>query len=225
MDQPDLDPSLHDAALTSLERLNAWARSARIVWPAIHRVARRTPDDPCRVLDIATGGGDLPLALNNLAAGMGVELKITAIDISRQAIAHAKRKADGIGDIVDFRRCDVFREEWPGKEYDVVMCSLFLHHLDDAQAVELLAKMYAAATQLVLVSDLRRCVRGLWLTRVAARTLSRSPVVRVDGPRSVRAAFTVEEVRSLAQQAGWSDSEVHPVWPFRLLLSGSKGSK
>ncbi len=224
MDQPDLDPSLHDAALTSLERLNAWARSARIVWPAIHRVARRMPDDPCRVLDIATGAGDLPLALNERAASVGVELKITAVDISRQAIAHAKRKADGIGDIVDFRRCDVFRDEWPGEEYEVVMCSLFLHHLDEAQAVELLAKMYAAATQLVVVSDLRRCAPGLWLTQVAAHTLSRSPVVRVDGPRSVRAAFTVEEVRSLAQRAGWREFEVTPVWPFRLLLTGRKGS-
>jgi len=222
MDQPDIDPALHDSALRSLERLNSWARSPRLMWPAIHDVVDSRPDGACRVLDVATGAGDVPLALCALAARQGLKLHVTAVDISPQAIAHAKKRAGASGDSIEFRQCDALREDFPRAEYDIVMCSLFLHHLEEDQAVMLLRKMHAAATRLVIVCDLRRCSRGLWLTRVASRVLTRSPVVRVDGPRSVRAAFTIEEARAVAQRAGWQDFQIKPVWPYRFILSEHK---
>ena len=35
MDDPALDPREHHAALAGLKRLNAWSKSARILWPSI----------------------------------------------------------------------------------------------------------------------------------------------------------------------------------------------
>lgn len=222
MDQPDLDPSLHDRALTALARLNRWAGSARIVWPAIRSVARSMPDETCRVLDIATGAADVPLALSERAAGADLDVQFTAIDVSAHAIAHGRKRADASGETIDFRRCDVLRDPWPAGEFDVVMCSLFLHHLDEAQAIQLLEMMHAAARRLVVVSDLRRCSCGLWLTQIAAHALTRCPVVRADGPRSVRAAFTIDEAAQLARQAGWKGAQAQRAWPFRFLLTCKK---
>lgn len=222
MDQPDIDPKLHNSALRSLARLNSWARSARLMWPEIHDVVDSRPDGMCRVLDVATGAGDVPLALCSLAAGQGLELQFTAIDISAQAITYAKKQAGESGDSIDFLQCDALRDEFPRAEYDIVTCSLFLHHLEDDQAVMLLRKMHAAASRLVIVCDLRRCSRGLWLTHVASHVLTRSPVVHADGPRSVRAAYTIEEANSLAQRAGWQDFQIKPVWPYRFVLSDYK---
>ncbi len=192
------------------------------MWPEIHNVVDSQPDGACRVLDVATGAGDVPLALCALAARQGLNLQFTAIDISPHAIAYAKKRAGASGDSIEFHQCDVRRDEFPRADYDIVMCSLFLHHLDDDQAVMLLRKMREAARRLVIVCDLRRCSRGLWLTRVASRVLTRSPVVHADGPRSVRAAFTIEEARCAAQRAGWRDVQTKPVWPFRFLLSDGK---
>ena len=106
--------------------------------------------------------------------------------------------------------------------YDVVMTSLFLHHLERDEAARLLAAMRAAARRLVVIDDLRRDGLGLALAWLGSRTLTRSPVVRVDGPRSVRAAFTITEVRRLAEAAGWSrDLRVRTHWPRRFLLTAS----
>jgi hypothetical protein len=58
----------------------------------------------------------------------------------------------------------------------------------------------------------------LILAHVAARALTRSHVVHVDAPRSVRAAFTRSEVRGLASQAGLDGAHVIRRWPCRLLL-------
>src|SRR5262249_54165275 len=103
--------------------------------------------------------------------------------------------------------------------YDVLMCSLFLHHLDDAAARALLERMGREAARLVLVNDLVRGWPGLVLAQVGTRLLSRSAVVRVDGPRSVRAAFTRAELKALAEEAGLRGATVSWRWPWRMLLT------
>ena len=99
------------------------------------------------------------------------------------------------------------------------MCSLFLHHLANDEALQLMRSMASAARQAVLIDDLLRTQWGYALCWVGCRILSRSPIVHVDGPLSVQGAFTVPEVRSLADQAGLSGARIKRHWPERFLLS------
>jgi hypothetical protein len=99
------------------------------------------------------------------------------------------------------------------------MCSLFLHHLDEVQAVAFLAWLREAARELVLVNDLERGWAGLVLAHLGTRLLSTSGVVHTDGPRSVEAAFTPAEALALAEKAGLAGARVGRRWPFRYLLS------
>ena len=62
---------------------------------------------------------------------------------------------------------DVLADSLP-HGFDVILCSLFLHHLDEQPAVGVLAKMAAAAGQLVLVNDLVRSRRDLILVTLGA---------------------------------------------------------
>ena len=102
--------------------------------------------------------------------------------------------------------------------YDAVTCSLFLHHLDEDQALAYLRWAAATAAHQVLVNDLIRGRIGLALAHVAGRILTTSDVVHVDGPRSVEGAFTREEARALAERAGLHGATVGWRWPFRYLL-------
>jgi hypothetical protein len=106
--------------------------------------------------------------------------------------------------------------------YDVVMCSLFLHHLQREQARALLARMSDLADRLVLVNDLVRSPVGFVLAYAGTRLLSRSWVVHTDGPRSVEGAFTMTELRVLAEEAGLRGAEVAARWPCRMLLTWSR---
>src|SRR4051812_815774 len=71
MDQPGLCPDHHRAALRGLARLNLFG-SAGVLWPALAAMAKRIPGRPLRVLDLATGGGDVPLRLWRRARRSGV---------------------------------------------------------------------------------------------------------------------------------------------------------
>jgi 2-polyprenyl-3-methyl-5-hydroxy-6-metoxy-1,4-benzoquinol methylase len=219
MDDPALDPAEHRRALAGLARINRWSGSARLLWPPVRDLARRL-GRPLRLLDVATGSGDIPLAVWKLARDAGLPLDITALDLSPIAIETAARSAATLGATVRFAVADALADPLPGG-FDVVTCSLFLHHLDEPDAVKLLAKM-AAAGNVVLVNDLTRSRLNYGLVWLAARLFSRSPVVHADGPLSIRGAFTVAEMQRMADEAGMSGADVRAKFPCRMLLSWRK---
>ena len=217
MDQPGLDRRQHLRALDGLARINWLSASAGILWPPLRTLARQV-SRTLRVLDLATGGGDVPLRLWRRAQRAGIALHLEGCDISPVAIEYAEIKARQRGAAVRFFVHDALNGPLLDG-YDVLMCSLFLHHLDNEPARTLLERMGRQARCLVLVNDLVRGWPGYLLATVGSRVLSRSPVVHTDGPLSVQAAFTRTELRTLAEQAGLHGATVSWRWPWRMLLT------
>jgi SAM-dependent methyltransferase len=218
MDEPDMAGDTHAQALRGLERINAWSGSARILWPPLAELARAAHGRAVRVLDVAMGAGDVPIRLWRKARRAGLRLEIDGCDRSPSAVAYARGRAEEIGAPVRFFDWDALTGELP-IGYDAVVSSLFLHHLDEDEAVSFLCRMGRTAGRLVLVNDLTRVLPGLMLAYLGTRLLSRSEVVHMDGVRSVQAAFTPQEVRSLAARAGLASASIARRWPCRFLLT------
>ncbi|MCC6683399.1 MAG: methyltransferase domain-containing protein [Phycisphaeraceae bacterium] len=215
MDDPDLDGLAHRAALRGLERINVVSRSAGTIWRIIRTHA------PSRVLDVATGAGDVPISLALRGQRAGLPITVAGCDASPRAIAFARARAEERRARVEWFTLDMLRDRIPAG-YDVITASLFLHHLDDDDAVRVLGAMVDAAGQMIIVSDLERSAMGYLAASVGCRLLTRCPVVHTDGPRSVRAAFTIDEARRLAQRAGLAGAVITKCWPRRWLLTWSK---
>ena len=216
-DQPDLDDHLLRQALVGREHINFWSRSAQVLWPPIFALARQAKS-PLRILDIATGAGDVPLTLWRLARQHHVGLRLEGCDLNPRTVAYAQHQARKMHADVRFFQLDALSDPIR-PDYDVIMCSLFLHHLSESQAVLLLGRMATAAQHMILVSDLLRSMTGLALAYFSTRWLIHSPVNRIDSVRSVKAAFTIEEVRALTQRAGLSGATIEKRWPCRFLLT------
>src|SRR5262249_45278551 len=144
-------------------------------------------------------------------------LYIDGCDLSSRAVEYAQKQAQNAEAQVRFFQLDAVRDNLPGN-YDVLVSSLFLHHLDDDQAVALLTKMSRAAGRAVLVNDLERSYLNLAMISIASKVLSRSPVVHHDGVASVRAAFTIPDMQSLAARAGMGPCTIERRFPCRFLL-------
>src|SRR5262245_22780827 len=106
MDQPALEERRHFAALCGLERINRLSGSAGILWPPLAALAAETPGRPLRVLDGATGAGDIPLRLWGKARRAGLALDIDGCDRSPTAVAFARRRAGGQAAAVRFFTAD-----------------------------------------------------------------------------------------------------------------------
>jgi SAM-dependent methyltransferase len=224
MDQPDLDVRRHVHALDALGRANAVSRTAAVLWPLIRAAAKDAAPRPLRVLDVACGGGHVLLSLARRAAHARLRAEWIGWDVSPVAAGYARTLADRAGvEAVRVERADALRAPMPAA-VDVAICTLFLHHLHDRDAETLLRRMSRAARLGVAVADLRRTALGAAFAWVGCRLLSRSDVFRVDGMRSVAAAFTTNEARNLAERAGLTGARVSQVWPQRWLITWRKSA-
>jgi 2-polyprenyl-3-methyl-5-hydroxy-6-metoxy-1,4-benzoquinol methylase len=221
MDQPGMEGPRHTAALRGLERINAWSGSARILWSGLKALAVSLSGRPIRVLDVATGAGDVPIRLWHKARRAGYTMSIAGCDASLSAVAYARKRAVAKAADVHFFEWNALTGDLP-EGYDAIISSLFLHHLDETTARAFLERIARAAGRLVLVNDLERSLSGWVLAYLGTRVLSRSPIVHTDGLRSVEGAFTVAEARHLADHAHLDGATVVRRWPCRFLLTWSR---
>lgn len=135
---------------------------------------------------------------------------------SASGVARSQMQSEG--DRVD----PIGRDDgWP---FDIVYCTLFLHHFDDTSAVKVLDAMKRLARRAVLVDDLCRTSLGWWLAYLGCHLLSRSRIVHFDGPQSVRAALTPQEAQALAAEAGMRDAAIRRHWPERFMMRWERRS-
>jgi 2-polyprenyl-3-methyl-5-hydroxy-6-metoxy-1,4-benzoquinol methylase len=222
MELPGIDPREHRHTLTSIGRANLVSRTTPLIWSAIRRAAGSVSPRPLRVLDVGCGGGHILVGLAGRCTRAGIAAELEGCDMSPVALEYARvLAARARVEHVRFVQVDLASDPWPAG-FDVVYCSLFLHHLGDGDAVAMLQRMKDAARHVVIVSDLRRTELGYLFAWFGCRLLSRSRMFHVDGPRSVAAAFTTAEVRALANQAGLDKADIRKCWPQRLLLTWTR---
>ncbi len=148
----------------------------------------------------------------------GYEVETTGWDISPVAVERARERTHAQSASVTFEVVDALGDS-ADSEFDLVVASLFLHHLDNEDAQRLLSRMAALSSGWIAVDDLVRGAGGYLLASTAPRVLTRSPVVHTDARLSVRAAFTPTEVGRIAAAAGLRDVAVRRHWPARFLLT------
>lgn len=219
MDDPGLDPAMHADALRGLARINRLSMAGRAHWPALQRVSRSL-DRAVRVTDVACGSGDGAVALAAIARKRGVGVELTITDASERALGHAADRARRAGVPARTVLADAVVGALP--EADLVICSLFLHHLTEPDAVRALRNMrLACAGGAVSVNDLRRCRWGTVLAGTIPRLITRSPVVHTDALISARAAFAERESLELFARAGMDGAVADRSFPARMTLTWS----
>lgn len=220
MDDPAIDRQALQDALRGLERINIVSRTVDALWPRIARIARAHRGERPRLLDVATGGGDVAIALARRARREGLDLQVEACDISETALHFASEQARRADVPVHFFALDITAQPLP-THYDIITSTLFLHHLADEQIVAVLGTLAAQADHLV-ISDLIRNHAGYGLAFLGTRLLSTSKVVHEDSLKSVRAALTLPEARRLAHQAGLTGVRFERHWPSRFLMTWTR---
>ncbi len=184
--------------LRDLARINRWFGGARASRRAVERLlgARTVPHT---LLDVGTGAADIPLALIGAFGERGRTLAVTAVDARPEVIDAARslqpRLATTPG--LELAVSDGLELPWPDRAFDIVHCSLVVHHLEPSEAISLLREAARVARLGVVVNDLVRARRHWIAARVLLPLMTRNRFTRHDGPLSVRRAYTRVELRAL----------------------------
>ncbi len=211
IDDPSLDPQAHAHALWSLNLVNRLLGVDRRLYAALATLGAA---DRLSVLDMGAGGGGFLGYVFRRRGGASTP-PLLALDWSAFALAQAEMWYDGMirPVVADARHIPL-----ADSSIDVVTCSLFLHHFDEADIVDILREAARVARRGLIIGDLSRSRLAYVLTWMVTRLISRSRVFHVDGPRSVRASFRPDELAELAGQAGLAGAQVRRRFPFRLML-------
>lgn len=187
--------------LANLRSLNRRFGSHRLVRHFLRRWLK--PNTQARILDVATGSGDIPRLIVRYARAHKVSVQVHAIDQQLSTIEIARELSGNFPEI-DLFAANLF--EWdPAERYDLVLCSLALHHFSDEDAVRALQKCAELSRGEVLIADLRR-TRSLSVSlALLTAIVYREEMTKIDARLSAARAFSFSEMAQLAKNAGWRD--------------------
>jgi len=199
MDRPQLVSSELAKDLRNIRQLNRFFGSHRLVLQFLRRWIK--PGDHVRIVDLATGSGDIPRLIIDYVQKIGAKVEVDALD-RQSATLEIARKLSGNYPEISYIDANIL--EWqPADPYDIVLCSLALHHFSDEDAVRLLRHCRELSQKFVLVSDLRRGLLATIGVYLLTALIFREPMTRYDGRVSAARAFSFAELDDLAGRAGW----------------------
>lgn len=196
------DPRTLAGNLRDLRRINRWLGGVSMSAEAIDALAAHRPD--LALLDVGTGGADIPVALLERAAARGRAWFVVAIDSRPEVLAAAvlTRPALATTDGLELHVGDGTSLPYPDRSFDVAHCSLVVHHCPPDEALALFREMARVARSGIVVNDLDRTRLGWIGAWLLGHLLTRNRYTRVDAPLSVRRAYRPDEVVAMLLTAG-----------------------
>jgi SAM-dependent methyltransferase len=201
--------------LAKVNRLTLAYRPTLAFLERLRREGRWPRGRPLAILDVGSGHGDMLRKIARWASKRKLAVTLTGIDLSpwsAKAALEAPATDPPIlyltGDLFDFRGVA-----------DVVLSSLFTHHLDDITVVRFIEWQEQTARTGWFINDLRRHPLPYHGFGLLAAVMRWHPFVRHDGPVSISRAFTRADWGQALSQAGAREAAIEGWFPFRLCVS------
>jgi len=224
LDGPAVDPGELGANLRDIRRVNRFfGGSSTILRHLPELIAEIPPDRTITVLDLATGSADIPIALSAWAKANGRSLNIIASDASHAILDVAQHQIRGVQGI-RVAQHDARAVSEPDSSYDIVLCSLALHHFAPDDAILVLREMRRLSRVGIIVNDLCRSRLGYVVAWLAAHVTTGNRLTRHDAPLSVLRAYTQDELRALLAQAGMPGASTRSHAWFRMAAVARTGT-
>lgn len=201
--------------LKELHTINYLLGGYDVIYDGFRRLLSIGSGHIINVLDIGSGGGDT-LRMIDKKFSKKCQLSLTGVDLKRDCIDYAR---DNCSDHkIEFIESD-YRDLLSETEgYDIITASLFCHHLEDEDIVELLKWMHQNARLGIIINDLERHFLAYYSIKWLTRLFSSSYLVKNDAPLSVLRAFKRRELEELLNRAGIENYTITWKWAFRWLV-------
>jgi ubiquinone/menaquinone biosynthesis C-methylase UbiE len=206
LDSDSGTPSEIAAALSDLNGINRRFGGIATTQSLVEHVARELGAKSLSLLEVAAGAGAVPAAVAAALAQRGIQIEVTLLDRAASHLTNGNPRAIA---------GDALALPFPDESFDLVSCSLFVHHLAPGEVVRFANESLRVCRTAVLINDLIRNPAHLGLV-YAAIPLYRSRLTRHDAPASVRQAYTINEMRELLQRSKAARVEITRHFLFRM---------
>jgi len=166
------------------------------------------------IIDVGCGNGDMLRTLADYGLKHQLNFKLTGIDANAFTINHARELSSNYLNI-SYRCEDVFGNDFAALKYDIVLCTLTLHHFKDDEIIALMTVFNANSRVGIVINDLHRSAISYRLFQVLCFVFRLNSMSREDGLVSILRGFKKNELVCFSKKLKLSNYKIQWKWAFR----------
>lgn len=201
--------------LRDIDKVNKWLGGSKITIDGIKSIlAETSPEEPVKIVDVGCGNGSILREIADYGRKHHLQLELTGIDANLHAVEIARDLARDYPEI-NFEGLNIFSTSFAEKKYDIVLCTLTLHHFNDAQINRLLKIFLESAKLGVVINDLHRSKAAYYLFKAFCAVFIRNEIARKDGLTSILRGFRKSDLEKFSGKLKVRKQEIRWKWAFR----------
>jgi ubiquinone/menaquinone biosynthesis C-methylase UbiE len=220
LDTGDYTDDEYNLWLQEARWINRYLGDARALRRALSSEPECSVYEGISILDVGAGSGELLKVASEAVTGKATLL--VGAELNQRAVNAIRSRTPEFG--VLGIQSDAMRLPFGDDSFDVVVCSLFLHHLTDEQGVRLLNEMARVARRNIIAIDLHRHPIAYFVYRTFGPLFLQRFTVE-DGSLSILRSYRPDTLQALAESACLCDPNVRRSFPFRIVLTARPHSK
>lgn len=166
------------------------------------------------ILDVGCGNGDMLRALADYGEKKGLKFKLIGMDANQYTINHAKNLSPEYPNI-SFECADIFNEIKQERHFDVILCTLTLHHFNDDDIIRLINGFRKQAIMGVVINDLHRSKLAYYLFIMICGAFRLNKMSKDDGLVSILRGFKMNDIMHYADRLDIDKHILRWRWAFR----------
>ena len=215
MDDFALEGEILRDALDKIAKINQLLGGNKLTLQGVQSLMNKvSPNKEVTIVDIGCGNGDMLRALADYATNNNLNFKLIGIDANQFTINHAKELSKQYQNIT-YQCEDIFDDKFKDLKYDIVLCTLTLHHFKDAEIIKLVSVFNENASIGIVINDLQRSAVAYRLFQVLCFVFRLNKMSKEDGLVSILRGFKKEELENFSNRLGFKKYTIEWKWAFR----------
>ena len=166
------------------------------------------------IVDVGCGNGDMLRNLANYGEKTNIKLKLIGIDANNFTINYATQLSSNYKNI-EYRCQDIFDKSFSDLKYDIVLCTLTLHHFNKEEIINLLKVFNDNSSIGIVINDLQRSSIAYRLFQLLCAVFRLNTMTREDGLTSILRGFKKQELIDFSEKLNLKKYKINWRWAFR----------
>ena len=217
MDDFSMEGDILKDALDKIADINRLLGGNKVTLQGVKKLleaGKTQKDQEISILDVGCGNGDMLRTLADYASENGLKFKLTGMDANAFTVQHAQRLSVSYPNI-SYLCADIFEEIKQAQVYDVILCTLTLHHFTDKEIFSLIESFASRAKIGIVVNDLHRTSIAYFLFLAICFIFRLNKMSREDGLVSILRGFKRGDLIRYSEQLKFKKYSIRWKWAFR----------
>lgn len=166
------------------------------------------------IADIGCGNGDMLRMLANYGKKNNLNLTLIGVDANAFTINYARKLSTEYSNI-EYVCVDIFSEDFNAIEYDIVLCTLTLHHFSNEEILNIMTTFNKNANIGIVINDLHRSKLAYRLFEKVCAVFKLNKMSREDGLISILRGFKKKELENFSKKLDLKNYTINWKWAFR----------